>query len=152
MAGTVLNLDIDSGTDYYLDTFYVDYTTNLPKDTTGCSVLVQVRSAWNDPYPYLTLSSNNGRILLGGTDGTILVRFTPEDTTPSYQNIKWSRGVYDLVITDPNGYRTKLLKGFINIIGTCSVDYAPKPPIIIWEFMTPGVVNTSVGNLVGSVI
>ena len=148
-AGTILNLDIDAGTDYYLDTYYADYTTNLPKDTTGYTAIMEIKSGAEAKYPYLTLSSDDGRILLGGVDGTILIRFAPEDTNPNLQPTRWNRAVYDLVLTDVNGYRTKLLKGFINVIGTCSLDYSP---LIIREYISPISITSSAGVLYPVVI
>lgn len=121
MSGTVLNLDIDAGTDHYVNTTYVDFITNLPKNLTGYSALLEVKYEWEDPRVLLTLSSSNGRILLGGVAGTITIHFTPADTTPSSQTYKWDRAVYDLIVTDNNTIKTKLLKGFINVVGTVSL-------------------------------
>lgn len=141
MSVTIVNLDIDSGTDFYLDTIYTDYTTNLPKNITGYSALIQVRDTYDNPQVLLTLSSSNGRILLGGVSGTIVARFLPGDTNPIKQSFPWTRAVYDLVIIDPNGIRTKLLKGFINVVGTCSYD----PSVQV--FLTPTNSNSNIGTL-----
>lgn len=122
MAVTVLNLTIDAGMHYYLDTIYTDYQTNLPRDLGGYSALLELRPSEYDPRVLLRLSNDNGRILLGGVDGTIIARFFPEDTLPYTQTpYAWSRAFYDLVITDPSGIKIKLLKGFVEVAGSISI-------------------------------
>ena len=121
MSVIILNLDIDAGTDFFVDTSYLDYTTNLPKDLTGYTAILAVRSSYTDPNPYLVLTNGNNRILLGGTQGTIISHFIPSDTDPSQQPIAWRRAVYDLIIVDTNGLITKLMSGMINVIGTVSI-------------------------------
>ena len=119
MSTTSLNLDIDAGTDYYVNTTYVDYITNLPKPLAGYSAVMELRYTWDDLRVLQTLSTANGRVVLGATSGVITAHFLPADTSPNQQlPYQWDRAVYDLIITDPNGVKTKLLKGFINIIGT----------------------------------
>ena len=145
MAVTVLNISVDAGTDYFLSATRADYTTNLPVDITGYSALLEVKSDIMSPIPLLVLSSSNGRILLAGPTGEIIVRFAPEDTAMSLQSIFWKRGVYDLILTDRNGVRTKLLKGFINVVGTASTDFYP---IVVMTYIAPSISYTSVGTLV----
>ena len=117
MSSSVLNLEIDSMTDYYLDTIYNDYVTNLPINLSGYTATLDVRLAYNDPTLLVSLSSGNGRILLGN-DGTILAHFIPADTDPSKQPVNWIHAVYDLVLWDPNGIKIKLLNGMIDVVGT----------------------------------
>lgn len=122
MSVLVLNLDIDSGCHYYLNTIYTDNTTNLPRDITNYHATLEVRSEWDSPTILLTKSDGAGSILMGGPLGTITVAFLPGDTDPNQQTPTfWTRGVYDLVITDSNGIKIKLLKGFVNIIGSVSI-------------------------------
>lgn len=118
MAVTKLNLSIDSGTDYFLSATYDDYLTGLPRDLTGYSAVLTVRPAFNDPNILLTLSTTLNTILIGGIGGSIVVHFTPAMTDPMQQTIPWDRGVYDMIITDPNGIVTKLLSGYIILTGT----------------------------------
>jgi hypothetical protein len=77
MSVTKLNLDIDTGTDYFLETTYLDYTTNTPINTNGYSAILQVRENWLSKIPYLTLTTENGRILMTGVNGGLIARFTP---------------------------------------------------------------------------
>lgn len=119
MSINTVNLDIDVATDYYIETLYEDDLTKLPMDLTGYSAIMKIRPSWDDPVVFQTLSSNNGRIMLGGITGKILVHLLPEDTDPS--NIAWTRAVYDIVLTDSNGIIFKLVSGMINLIGTASI-------------------------------
>jgi hypothetical protein len=118
MSSSILNLEIDSMTDYYLDTIYEDYVTNLPINITGYTATLTVRASYNDPTILLSLSNSNGRILLGGADGTILAHFLPIDTNPSLQTVPWTTAVYDLLLVDLNGIVIKLVSGMINVVGT----------------------------------
>ena len=118
-GGRVLNLDIDVGTDFYIDTSYEDNITKLPMDLTGYSALMELRPSWNDNTLLLTLSSGNGKILLGGVDGTILVHFSPADTAQP-AGVYWDRAVYDLILTDNNNISFKLISGMINLVGVVS--------------------------------
>jgi hypothetical protein len=123
MAYSVLSydLDIDAGTDYYLNISYLDASSNLPRNLTGCTLLLKVRPSVDSNQVYLELTTENGGILVGGTDGNILLKFLPDVTNPKTQTIAWDKGFYDLIITEPSGMKTKLLKGFINILGTASL-------------------------------
>ena len=121
MATSILNLDIEAGVDFYFDAQYTDYTTNLPKDLTGYHATMELRYEWDDPRILLVLSDVNNGILLGGITGVLTTHFTPAMTNPNQQTpYSWDRAVYDLIITDINGVKTKLLKGFVNVSGTVS--------------------------------
>ena len=121
MTATIRNLDIDAGMDFLVDTVYSDYITGLPIDITGYSALLEVKPEYPDPRVLISLSSDAGQILLGGKDGTILVKFSAADTTPSLQPFFWVKASYDLVLTSPTGSKTKVLGGFVNLIGTVSI-------------------------------
>ena len=122
MAVTKLNLVIDAGTDYFLSAEYDDYLTGLPRDISGYNAVLEVRPDWNDSTVLLTLSNSNGGILLGETGGGIVAHFTPADTDPYQQPIAWTKGVYDMLLTDQNQVVTKLLTGYIIISGTVSLN------------------------------
>ena len=118
MSTSILNFSIDAGTTYYLEAEYLDNITNLPNDLTGYTAVLDVRYSYGDARILLSLSTFNGRILLD-TLGNIMVSFLPEDTNPSLQTpYAWTNGVYNLVLTDPNGVVIKLLSGIINVLGT----------------------------------
>jgi hypothetical protein len=142
MSVTKLNLDID--TDYFLETTYLDYTTNTPINTNGYSAILQVRENWLSKIPYLTLTTENGRILMTGVNGGLIARFAPEDLRPDITPTFWIKGVYDLILTDRNGIRIKLMEGYLNIVSSVSLDYKP---IIYREYMVSNLIQTSVGSI-----
>lgn len=141
---TKLNLDIDCGCDYFLETTYNGYSTNLPINTIGYKAILQVRENWLSKISYLTLTTENGRILMTGANGGIVIRFAPEDFRPDSSSSFWIKGVYDLLVISPSGNRIKLLMGYLNIVGTPSLGYTP---ISYVEYMAPTMIQTSVGSV-----
>lgn len=79
-----------------------------PVDITGYSVSMQIRPAAQSSLVYYNAS---GDIVLGGKDGSIALTIPAEDT----ENFTWYRGVYDLLITSPQGFTTKLLSGKVSV-------------------------------------
>lgn len=117
----VSNIEIEETMDYTLSLTYRDETTNLPVDLTGYSAELELRPNFGSPSSLLTLSTDNGRIVLGGDSGAIDATFLPIDTDQSQLYTAWSRAAYDLVLTDPTGKKKKILKGFITISRTASL-------------------------------
>jgi len=143
MSVTINNIDLDAGCDFFLETVYLDYTTNLPKDITGYTAILAVRDSYMQPNPYLVLTNGNGRIVLGGPSGTIIAHFIPGDTDPSQQATAWTKAVYDLILVDKNGIVTKLMSGRINVIGTVSIT---SPAIT--QFLSPVAGSPTTGKVV----
>ena len=77
-------------------------------DLTGCIVRMQIRKKQQDP-PICDASSEgaNPEIVLGGTEGTITVTMSADDT--GAMNIR--TGVYDLEVEFPDGTVYRLLEG-----------------------------------------
>lgn len=84
-----------------------------PADLTGYTARMQVRKrlATPDP-PMLELTTENGRITLGGAAGTIRLYVTDEDTM---SELEGRRGVYDLELQTPGGEVIRLLEGTVTI-------------------------------------
>lgn len=82
----------------------VDETSD-PRDLTDYTALLEIRAMAGDVSPLFTLSTTNGRILLGGAEGTVTLLISDTDTAA----ITWKRGVYDLTITAPLGGDTDVL-------------------------------------------
>lgn len=117
----VFDIVIDAGTDYFLETTYVDYVTNLPINITGYTADLKVRPFRESPVLLLEMSTANGRILLNGPSGGVTAHFLPADTAPASQITAWNEGVYDLLLTDPNGIVVRLLRGKVIVLGTVSL-------------------------------
>ncbi len=82
-----------------------------PIDLTGCTARMHIRVRLNDPTPFLTLTTENGRISLGGINGQVNLFISDADTTMIQQN----GGVYDLEIQHPNSDVTRLAEGSVTI-------------------------------------
>ena len=79
-----------------------------PVDLTGYTAAMQIR-----PYPLSStvLYDASGDITLGGTTGQIALSISAADTA----TFTWWSAVYDLVLTSPAGYATRLLSGAVSV-------------------------------------
>lgn len=82
-----------------------------PIDLTGCAARMQVREDIDAPAVLLELSTDNGRIALGGTAGTVELLVDAVTTAA----IAWESGVWDLEIAHPGGDVTRLAEGPISV-------------------------------------
>lgn len=81
-----------------------------PVDLTGFSARMMARETL-DSQAFLTLTTANGGITLGGTAGTILLTLNPADSAA----ISASAGVYDLELVSGSGDVQRLLQGNIYV-------------------------------------
>ena len=75
----------------------------------GWAAKMQLRKTVDDQNVILELSTENGRIALGATTGVIALSVTDEDTallTPGTY-------VYDLLMSAPDGSKTRLIEGSV---------------------------------------
>lgn len=115
MAGR-LDLVINKGS-----TFERVFTWQTRDTTTGATTAVDLtdfrarmmmREEIDSPTPFLTLTSENGMIALGGEDGTITVTIPATESTA----LNVERGVWDIelysILTD---YVIRLLEGKVKL-------------------------------------
>ena len=76
-------------------------------NVTGYSANMVVRNSPTSSTSIITLSSNNGRIVIGTTNGKFTLNITAGDTTA----LAAGQYVYDLEVTDTAGIVTRLLEG-----------------------------------------
>jgi hypothetical protein len=76
-------------------------------NVTGYSANMVVRNSPNSPAAIVTLTSNNGRIVIGGENG----RFTLQLTAGETGALAAGQYVYDLEVTDTTGKVFRLLEG-----------------------------------------
>jgi hypothetical protein len=107
------NIEIEQGTSYSLSLTYTDDHTGLPKDLTGYTARLAVKPIAGLP-PVIDLLSTGTQLVLGGVTGNITAYFAPSDSSGQ----TWSQAPYDLVLTDPLGVKTKILKGILTILPT----------------------------------
>lgn len=77
-----------------------------PFDLTGCTARMHVRDLIDSETPVLELTTENGAITLGGTDGTIELILSPAQTSTIV-----SDGIYDIEVVYPTGDVDRVLQG-----------------------------------------
>lgn len=82
-----------------------------PVDLTGCTARMQIREKIDSPTPLLELTTENGRIVLGGVTGEIAFSLDPVLTAA----LTWRSGVYDLEIVYPDGAVRRLFSGAVTV-------------------------------------
>lgn len=82
-----------------------------PVDITGCTARAHIRPEVASPVVLLELTTENGRIVLGGVEGTIQIYISALDT----ELITWDSGVYDLEIVFPGGRVVRRLAGGVSV-------------------------------------
>lgn len=83
-----------------------------PQDLTGYTALLEIKDAPEGTVIF-TLSTTNGRIVLGSVSGTIDLTISAADTAA----ITWVNGVYDLVLTSGSGVTDPILFGGFSVRG-----------------------------------
>lgn len=122
MAG-VANLSVDQGADWSKTFTYCagvpgsPGVAGAPKDVTGWTALMQIRTAPGSLL-VLELNDDSAGITVGTTNGRFLVEMTDEQTAQFNQE----EYHYDLLVADPGGNKIRLVEG------TMTVDLAISVP------------------------
>ncbi len=85
--------------------------SNALINLTGYTARMQVREQLDSATPFITLTTENGGIALGGAAGTITLNITATATAAITQ----TSGVYDLELVSSGGVVTRLLEGLVII-------------------------------------
>jgi hypothetical protein len=116
MTITPGNYDI---TIYQGTTFNQQFTwkdqNNALINLTGFSARMMARTSIDAAAPFITLTTANGGVVLGGAAGTITLQMNDTQTTA----LSSTSGVYDLEVIDGVGTVTRLLQG--NLIVSAEV-------------------------------
>jgi hypothetical protein len=83
----------------------------------GYTAKMQVRQAVTSTSVIVEMSTENGRIVTGTTDGKFTITLLPAETAP----LPPGNYIYDLDITSPGGVRTTLLQGGFAIVAQVTV-------------------------------
>lgn len=89
---------------------------STPVNVTGYSAVMQIRKTATGTL-LLELSSTNGRITVGTTDGSFTLYIAPADTS----SLPVGDWYYDLQVTAPNGTVTTLLQGGFSVTAQVTV-------------------------------
>lgn len=113
MIAGVYNITCDQGATFErIFTLYPPGTdpTNpgdtAPVDLSGYHARMQVRRRQDASDTLIDLTTENGRITLGGAAGTVRLYLTPAETAAITQN-----GVYDLELVASGGAVERMVKG-----------------------------------------
>jgi hypothetical protein len=109
MAGQK-NWEVDQNTTF---TFTVEYKDNSGNsiDITGASAKMQVRDTKGGSKLAFSLTSPAGGITIDGPNGKLTIKITPTQTNKLF----YPKSSYDIMLTDSNLNKTKLLEGFITL-------------------------------------
>lgn len=99
-------LTIDQGTDWS-ETFTLrSKATGVPLDLTGYTARMQMRREYTSPTTMIELTTGNGRIVLGGEDGTVTLRLNATETASITRS-----GVWDVELVSAGGMVYRPLRG-----------------------------------------
>lgn len=110
MSAGYLDLYIEQGATYNQPIVWKD-SSGVAVNLTGYTARMQVRKTISATTPIITLTTENGRITLGGANGTITLNITATDTAALEQ----FAGVYDLELQSYSGFVTRLLEGQVTV-------------------------------------
>lgn len=110
MAGKQ-NLKIEQGATFRQMFTWKAGKPAVPVDLTGCTARMQIRADVTAAVPYVSLTTENNGITLGGAAGTILILISATDTAL----MSWTSGVYDLEIQFGDGTVRRLVEGRVQV-------------------------------------
>lgn len=112
MTAGLYNFLIEQGSTFDKTlTVYVDSDMSTPLDLTGYSGELVVKDSRPGTTTYLTFSTADSSMVLGGAAGTVRLLATDEVTAL----LDFDRGVYDLELEDSGGAVTRLLQGYFTL-------------------------------------
>ena len=109
MAGQK-NFEVDQNATF---SFIVEYkdNTGVPIDLTGSTAKMQVRDTKGGSKLAFSLTSPSGGIVITPLLGKLTIKMTPTQTNKLF----YPKSSYDIMVTDSNANKIKLLEGFITL-------------------------------------
>src|SRR6186713_331399 len=111
MSAFKLNLTIDQGATFDKTVTWKTGKPALPVDLTGATARMQIRAKIDSPTVLVSLTTENGGIVLGGATGDVTMRIEAVVTAA----ITWRAGVYDLEIVFADSTVRRLLAGSVSV-------------------------------------
>ena len=105
------SLTVEQGATLSLVITYKD-SAGSAINLTGFTARMALRSDIEDSSAVLTLTTENGRIALGGGAGTVTLTVSAADTA----GLTAGNGVYDLELISSGGVVTRLIEGSYSIV------------------------------------
>jgi len=109
MAGQK-NWEVDQNATYTFEVIYKDPEDNII-DLSNSSAKMQVRDTKGGTKLAFTLTSPSGGITIDGPNGKLTIKMTPTQTNKLF----YPKSAYDVMLTDSNLNKTKLLEGFLTL-------------------------------------
>jgi len=100
-------LIIEQGADFKKTFIWKAGDPPAPVDLTSFVARMHIRETIESTNILVTLTTENGGIVLGGTTGTIDLVIPATDTTA----MTWKKGVFDLEMVGSTGLITRLIQG-----------------------------------------
>ena len=110
MSAVIYDFYVEQGATYQLDITWKQ-PDGTPVNLTGYTARMQIRKTVKSTDPLISLTTTNGRITLGGAQGTVTLEIAAEDTA----DFTTFCGVYDLEVEASDGTVTRLLEGQVEI-------------------------------------
>jgi hypothetical protein len=109
MAGQK-NFEVDQNATF---SFIVEYKDNngLPIDLTGSTAKMQVRDTKGGSKLAFSLTTPAGGITITPLLGKLTIKMTPTQTNKLF----YPKSSYDIMVTDSNGNKIKMLEGFLTL-------------------------------------
>ena len=104
------NFEVDQGTTFSFTVEYKD-SNDAPINLTGATAKLQVRDTAGGSKLAFTLTSPSGGIIIDAVNGKITCKMTPTQTNKLF----YPKSSYDLMVTDSNLNKTKLVEGFLTL-------------------------------------
>lgn len=109
MPAVKKNLLIEKGATFTLSLTWKD-AKGRPINLTGYSAVMEIRNEYGGTS-LLSLSTVNGKIVLGGALGTIKATIEDQDTAV----LTFDAGVYTLKLTAPDSTSKRLMQGSVTV-------------------------------------
>ena len=111
MSAFKLNLKIDQGATFDKSVTWKVGKPAVPVDLTGATARMQIRPKIDSATVLVELTTENGRIALGGVTGDVTLTIEAAITT----DFAWREGVYDLEIIFADTTVKRLLSGSVAV-------------------------------------
>lgn len=109
MAAFKVPLKIDQGSTFDKLVTWKAGTNPAPVNLTGCTARAQIRADVDSATVLLSMTTENGRIQLGGAAGTIRILLSATETAA----LNFDSAVYDLEIVWPDGRVERKMRGSV---------------------------------------
>lgn len=116
------NICIDQGSDYNTPFFLAD-DSGAPLNLLGVTAVMQIRRAYDDPEPVLTLTTADGSLSVDGLNGTVTPHIGEDATAALTPGVY----VYDLKLLETNGRTVRPRQGYVTVNQQVTTIEPPTP-------------------------